>query len=109
MINKQKNNVHAKIAREIINEHDSHLEKAIKWSQYNVKLGSAALRTNNFPLITNTWTINRCYDGLVTKKGEYESRSIFTNHGEQTLVAYLKDMDRCNQGISRLNTMAVIL
>lgn len=33
VINKQKNNVHAKIAREIINEHDSYLEKAIKWSQ----------------------------------------------------------------------------
>ena len=24
-------------------------------------------------------------------------------------MAYLKDMDRCNQGISRLDTMAVIL
>ena len=30
-INKQKNNTHAKVAREVINENISQLEMAIKW------------------------------------------------------------------------------
>ena len=77
---------------------------SVKW-----KRGWVALKTNNFPLITNAWAINHHLDDLVTNKAEYESRSIFTNQEEQTLVAYQKNVSRCNQGISRTGNATVIL
>lgn len=73
------------------------------------KCGCAALKTNNFLLITDVRAINHRLDGLVPNEAEYESRSIFTNHEENTLLAYLNDMNRCNQGVSSPGTVAVIL
>lgn len=109
MISKRKNNAYTKIAQEIINEKKFQLEMTVKWCQSNDKRGWVALKTNNFPLITDARAINRHLDGLITKKAEYESRSMLTNHRQQTLVAYLKNMNRCNQGISRPGTEDVIL
>ena len=97
VIDKRKNNAHAKIARELINKKDSQLEEAVKWCQSNNKRGWAALQTKNFPLITDARAINRRLDGSVTNKAEYESRSILRNHEEETLVAYLKNMNRCKE------------
>ena len=109
IINKRKNNAHAKIAREVINEKDSQLEAAVEWCLSNNKRGWAALKTNDFPLLKDARAINRRLDGLVTNKAEYESRSILTNNEEQTLVGYMKNMNRCNQGVSRSDTTVVIL
>ena len=109
IINKRKNNAHAKIAREVINEKDSKLEAAVEWCLSNNRRGWAALKTNDFPLLKDARAINRRLDGLVTNKAEYESRSILTNNEEQTLVGYMKNMNRCNQGVSRSDTTVVIL
>lgn len=80
MISKRKNNAHTKIAQEIINEKKFQLEMTVKWCQSNDKRGWVALKTNNFPLITDARAINRHLDGLITKKAEYESRSMLANH-----------------------------
>ena len=101
VINKRKNNAHAKIARERICKKDLQMTEAVEWCNENNKRGWAALRTGKFPLVTDARAINRRLDGLVTTSSEYESRSILTNQEEQTLVTYLKNMNRCNQGVSR--------
>ena len=73
------------------------------------KRGCGALKTNNFPLITDVRAISHRLDGLVPNEAEYESRSILAYHEENTLLAYLNDMNRCNQGVSSPGTVAVIL
>ena len=49
----------------------------------NDKRRWAALRINNFPLITNARAFNLCLDGLVISETKYESRDILTNHDKK--------------------------
>ena len=53
--------------------------------------------------------INRRLDGAVENSAEYESRSVLTIQEEDTLVRYLKNMNRCNQGVSRKGCEEVII
>ena len=109
MINRRRNNSHALIARELINKKEAQLNEAVEWCRNNNKRGWSALQIGNFPLITDARAINRRLDGLVSTNAAYESRSILTNQEEQTLVSYLKNMNRCHQGISRSQCEDIII
>ena len=109
VINKRRNNNHAKIVRERINMKEAQLDEAITWCRINSKRGWAAMQTGNFPLINDARAINRRLDGEVQNRAEYESRSVLTIIEEDILVRYLKNMNRCNQGVSRKGCEDVII
>ena len=109
VLNRRKNNAHDKIVREQINLKNAQMAAAVEWCTSNGKRGWAALQTGNYPLLNDARSINRRLDGKVESKKEYESRSVMTIHEEESVVSYMKNMNRCNQGISRKDATDLII
>lgn len=98
-----------KIQREIINERENQLNKAVEWCKENGTRGWSAVKSGMFPLIKDRRTINKRLDGEIQTGEEKSYCSILTNEEENSIVRFLKNKNRCFQGLNKAKTTAVIL
>ena len=88
------------IHRKNINLKENQIEKAVQWCIDNNKKGHAALKTGMFPLIKDRETIDRQLNG--TKMNiKKEHLRILTLEEEMSIVQYVKNKNRCRQGVTK--------
>ena len=80
----------------------------MNWCKANGKKAHSALKTGMFPLIKDRGTIDRRLVGknIKTKK---EHLRILTVDEERSIVEYIKNKNRCHQGVSRKEVTALIV
>ena len=96
------------VKRKSINKKEEEIKRAVEWCKENKKRGYAALQTGQFPLIKNRGTIDRRLDGKC-KNSKKEHLRILTVDEERSIVEYIKNKNRCHQGISRKQVTSLIL
>ena len=72
------------------------------------KKGYAALQTGMFPLVKDHGTIDRRLKGN-GKNEKKEHLRILTPEEEGSVVEYIKNKNRCHQGISRKHVSSLII
>ena len=99
----------AKIARRRTNAKNKQLEEAVKFCQENGCRGQAALRTGRFPLIKDRETINRRLDWKVKNGRERDYCAILSETEERSIVSFIKNKNRCMQGMNKKEVEKLIL
>ena len=96
------------VRRKNINKKETQIEEAVNWCKANGKKAHSALKTGMFPLIKDRGTIDRRLVGknIKTKK---EHLRILTVDEERSIVEYIKNKNRCHQGVSRKEVTALIV
>uniref|UniRef100_A0A7M5VBK8 Uncharacterized protein n=1 Tax=Clytia hemisphaerica TaxID=252671 RepID=A0A7M5VBK8_9CNID len=79
---------------------DGELEEAVEWCRLNSCRGWKATKSSLFPTIKDPQTINARLDGKVENKNERRYSKILTEQEEESLVRYMKNMNRCLQSLS---------
>ena len=95
------------VKRKMIEEKEKQIQEAVEWCKENGRKGYAAIMTGNFPLIKDRGTIDRRLNGKVNCKKEH--LRILAPDEEQSVVEYIKNKNRCHQGISRQHVTKLIL
>ena len=85
------------------------LNAAVKWCKENNARGHAALKTGLFSLIKSRSTIDNRLDGKIITGCEKQYRSILTNEEEESVVMFVKNKNRCIQGINKKELTNLIL
>ena len=99
----------AVVARKSTNEKNQQLEEAIAWCKENNARGQAALKTGLFPLIKDRETINRRLDGKIINNQERSYCKILTHDEEESIVAFIKNKNRCMQAVNKKELEKLIL
>lgn len=96
------------VQRKKINQKALQIEQAVAWCKEHNKRGHAALQTGMFSLIKDRGTIDRRLDGKTvnTKK---ENLQILTPDEERSIVEFIKNKNRCHQGVSRKQVTDLIV
>ena len=97
------------VARKSTNEKNKQLAAAVAWCRENNARGQAALKTGLYPLIKDRETINRRLDGKVINSQERSYCTILTHNEESCIVSYLKNKNRCMQGVNKKDLEMLIL
>ena len=93
--------------RKNIDEKEKQIQATVNWCKENGKKGYAALQTGNFPLIKDRGTIDRRLIKNINCKKEHSR--ILAPEEEQLVVEFIKNKNRCHQGISRNYVTKLIL
>ena len=88
------------VKRKNINEKNLQIQEAIRWCKENSKRGHTALQTEKFPLIKDRGTIDCRLDGKIKNENK-EHLQILMPEEEHSVVEFIKNKNRCHQGISR--------
>ena len=91
----------AKIAWRKTDAKKKQLEEAVKFCQENDCRGRVALGTGRLPPIKDWETINRRLDWKVKNGREHDYCAILSETEEQSIVSFIKNKDRCMQGMSK--------
>ena len=105
---KPESKAEATVKRKNMQEKEIQLENAVKWCKDNNKKGHAALQTGLFPLIKDRGTIQRRLDGKVVNLKKEHLRILMPDE-EQSNVRYIKNKNRCHQGISKKHVTSLII
>ena len=95
------------VKRKNIDEKEKQIQATVNWCKENGKKGYAALQTGNFPLIKDRGTIDRRLIKNINCKKEHSR--ILAPEEEQLVVEFIKNKNRCHQGISRNYVTKLIL
>ena len=106
---KANNKAEALVAQKMRERKAAQLQEACAWCIENNARGYKALSTGLFPLIKDKATINRRLDKKVTTGKEKEYCTILTTEEEESLVSFVKNKNRCLQGINKADLTALIL
>jgi len=96
------------VKRKSIEKKEIQIESALSWCREHKKRGYAALATGKFPLIKNRGTIDRRLDGKC-KNNKKEHLRVLTLEEESSIVEFIKNKNRCHQGISRRQVTSLIV
>ena len=96
------------VQRKHINQKASQIEEAVNWCRENNKRGHSALQTGMFPLIKDRGTIDRRLDGKNVSNKKDHLR-ILTPEEERSIVEFIKNKNRCHQGVSRKHVTDLIV
>ena len=88
---------------------EDELRNAVVWCRENNARGWSAVKSGLFPLIKDCRTINKRLDGEIRTGHEREYCSILTNDEEISIVRFLKNKNRCFQGLNKKKTEEIIL
>ena len=105
---KPKSKPEAHVKRKNILEKELQIEDAVSWCRNNNCKGHAALKTGMFPLIKDRGTIDRRLAGL-HQNIKKEHLRILTMEEEKSIVQYIKNKNRCYQGILRKHVENLII
>ena len=98
----------AVVKRKEIEQKELQIANAVSWCRANNKRGHAALKTGMFPLIKDRGTIDRWLDGQ-HQNHKKEHLRILTPEEESSIVEFIKNKNRCHQGITRKHITSLIL
>ena len=96
------------VQRKNINEKNLQIQEAVSWCKENNKRGHSALQIGKFPLIKDRGTIDRRLDGEIKNENK-EHLQILTPEEERSVVEFIKNKNRCHQGISRKQVRDLIV
>lgn len=108
VIGKPNSKAEATVKRSFINLKEKQIEDAVLWCKDNKKSGYSALKTGLFPLIKDRGTIDRRLNGKV-KNLKKEHLRILTCDEECSVVEFIKNKNRCHQGITRKHITSLIV
>ena len=97
------------VARKRIDKKNDQITKAVEWCIENNARGHAALKTGMFNLIKDRGTIDRRLDGKVKTGIEKQYCSILTAAEENSIVLFVKNKNRCLQGVNKKELTKLIL
>ena len=78
------------------------------WCKEHKKRGHAALKTGLFPLIKDRGTIDRRLDGKCNNLKKEHLR-ILSPEEEKSIVQFVKNKNRCHQGVTKKNVTSLII
>ena len=93
--------------RKNIDEKEKQIQAAVNWCKENGKKQYAALQTGNFPPIKDRGTIDCWLIKNVNRKKEH--LRILAPEEEQSVVEFIKNKNRCHQGVSRNHVTKLVL
>ena len=99
----------AVVVRKSTNEKNQQLQEAIHWCEENNARGQAALKSGLFPLIKDRETINRRLDGKIIHNQERAYCKILTHDEEESIVAFIKNKNRCMQAVNKKDLEKLIM
>ena len=95
------------VKRKNVNEKEKQIQAAVNWCKENGKKRYAALKTGNFPLIKDRGTIDcRLIKNVNSKK---ERLRILAPEEKRSVEEFIKNKNRCRQGVSRNHVTKLIL
>ena len=103
------NKAQAAVRRKFTETKNQQLCEAVEYCITNGVRGQAALSTGQFNLIKDRETINRRLDGKVKTGQERGYCSIFTVEEEDSVVKYVKNMNRACRGLNRAKVSKLLL
>lgn len=96
------------VQRKHINSKDYQIEQAVTWCKEHQKRGYAALKTGLFPLIKDRGTIDRRLDGKCNNPKKEHLR-ILSPEEEHSIVQFVKNKNRCHQGVTKKHVTSLII
>ncbi|CAB3982875.1 Hypothetical predicted protein [Paramuricea clavata] len=96
----------ARVARSNIKKKEAQLHAAVQWCRENNARGHAALKTGLFNLIKSRST---SLDGKIVTGCEKQYCCILTHLEEESVVRFVKNKNRCLQGINKKQLTNLIL
>lgn len=96
------------VQRKNIIQKELQVEEAVNWCNENGKKGHSALKTGMFPLINDRSTIDRRLNGSKVNSKKEHLR-VLTPAEERSIVEFVKNKNRCHQGVSRKEVTALIV
>ena len=99
----------ARVARSNIKKKEAQLHAAVQWCRENNARGHAALKTGLFNLIKSRSTIDNRLDGKIVTGCEKQYSCILTHLEEESVVRFVKNKNRCLQGINKKQLTNLIL
>lgn len=108
VVGKPNSKAEAIVKRKIMNQKEIQVQKAVSWCIEHKKRGHAALQTGLYPLIKDRGSIDRRLDGKIGNLKKEHLR-ILSPEEERSIVEFIKNKNRCHQGVSRKHVTSLII